>query len=349
VGAGSLVEWTHNTHNTWIGCAPVSPGCRLCYAERHAERFWPGNWRRGGPRYFLSDAYWRKPLAWNRSAARAGVPTLVFCGSMCDFAETHPDPQTAARMDAARAQLWELIERTPWLTWQLLTKRPENVAALVPWGEDWPRNVWLGTSVEDQVRAEQRIPQLLAISAKTRFLSCEPLLGAVDLSRWLGLEVSDSFGRGPELGAARSSRVGPAGGLHWIIGGGESGPGARPMHPAWAESLRDQAVAAGVPYFHKQHGEYTPAGPVYGVGETAADFDESMLEVSGTGCALDVDGTEPVRWTSRTVTIDAVPRAGAWWMSKVGKKAAGRELGGRVWQEMPERWIPSGPPAPSMC
>jgi protein gp37 len=340
MSAGSAIEWTHNTHNLWIGCARVSPGCRFCYAEQQAERFWPGQWHLAGPRRFLSEGYWRKPLGWNRAAERAGTSTLVFCGSMCDFAEVHPDPEIAARQDAARARLWDLIAVTPWLTWQLLTKRPENVAALVPWGDDWPRNVWLGTSVEDQTRAEQRIPALLALPARTRFLSCEPLLEQLDLSRWLGIEYFDSFGWGQELGAALTGRVGPAGGLHWIIGGGESGPQARPMHPAWARSLRDQAVAAGVPFFHKQHGEFRPDGPVYTAGETEADFDATMLEVAGTGCALELDGARPVRWDTREITVDAVPSTSAWWMSKVGKKAAGRELDGREWQQMPERWIP---------
>jgi protein gp37 len=128
-----------------------------------------------------------------------------------------------------RLKLWELIEATPWLNWLLLTKRPENILKLSPWNEVWPDNVWIGTSVGLQHRAEARIPWLLEVPAVVRFLSCEPMLGVLDLTAWLEQ-------------------------LQWVICGGESGKGARPLDPAWARSLRDQCFAVGVPYYFKQWG-----------------------------------------------------------------------------------------------
>lgn len=104
--------------------------------------------------------------------------------------------------------------------------------------------------------------------------------------------------------------------------------------------LRDQAVAASVPFFHKQWGQFRPDGAVYEEGETEADFDEQLLELYGSGCALEPDGTRPIRWDSRGVTVSAVPSTSAWWMSKVGKKEAGRQLDGRVWNEQPARHLP---------
>jgi protein gp37 len=176
----SKIEWTDYTFNPWWGCARVSPACRSCYADTLATRYGHDQlWRRKGPRRLMSDTHWKQPLKWNRDAERDGTPKRVFCASMADVFEDHPD------VAESRQRLWDLINATPWLHWQLLTKRPENVAAMAPWGNDWPDHVWLGTSVENQRWAETRIPHLLAIPAKTRFLSCEPLLGPVDLSQWM--------------------------------------------------------------------------------------------------------------------------------------------------------------------
>jgi hypothetical protein len=124
----------------------------------------------------MSAKYWREPLRWNRKGR-----ARVFSGSMCDVFEAHPEPEVREMQDAARDRLWELIEETPDLTWMLLTKRPGNIAGMAP-ATGFPRNVWLGTSVEDQTRADERIPQLLAVPAAVHFLSCEPLLGPVDLN-----------------------------------------------------------------------------------------------------------------------------------------------------------------------
>lgn len=229
----SLIEWTDHTFNPWWGCSRVSPACRLCYADTTATRWGHQLWRRKGPRRMLSDGNWRNPVKWDRDAAKVGVPAKVFCASMADVFEQHPVAEINAQLDTARARLWELIERTPWLTWQLLTKRPENVAAMAPWTTDWPENVWLGTSVEDNQRAAERLPVLTATHARTLFLSCEPLLEDLDLSPWL-----EGAGRRPD----------------WVICGGESGHQARSTREEWVSSLRDQCAAASVLFFFKQAG-----------------------------------------------------------------------------------------------
>lgn len=270
----SKIEWTDYTFNPWWGCARVSPACRFCYADTLATRYGQDQlWRRKGPRRMLSDAHWKQPLKWNRDAEAADIPAKVFCASMADVFEDHPD------VAAARERLWQLIEDTPWLRWQLLTKRPENVASMVPWGNSWPENVWLGTSVENQRFAEERIPHLLAAPAKVRFLSCEPLLGPVNLSRWLGIEYGEVIGDWmPEMFAALNGRVGTAGGLSWIIIGGESSAKPRPTDLSWIGSLVDQCRAAGVPPFVKQLGTAW-ARSVRAASRKGGDIDEWPAEL----------------------------------------------------------------------
>jgi protein gp37 len=178
----SHIQWTTHTFNPWWGCMKVSDGCKNCYAEALSQRFNPGHWGPNSTRKEMSEPYWAKPIAWNKSAQRAGVKAKVFCASMADvfegLNETFPSLQ----------RLFHIIETTPHLIWQLLTKRPENIMKLVPahWQQKFPDNVWIGTSVENQVTAYRRIPYLLSIPAKVRFLSCEPLMGSVDLSPWIG-------------------------------------------------------------------------------------------------------------------------------------------------------------------
>lgn len=273
MAANSKIEWTDHTFNPWEGCTKVSPGCAHCYAETRNQRFAGGaNWGKGAPRRRTSVANWRQPLKWNRDAAGLGKetlecpsceapwkececgfaqrPTRVFCASLADWLDDEVPIEWLA-------DLLALIRCTPNLDWLLLTKRPQNwgdrlhAAFRVGFdGDEWlsqwldgtpPANVWLGTTVEDQQRADERIPQLLQIPARVRFLSCEPLLGPLDLD----------FGH-PKWRTAESYHAY----IHWVICGGESGPKARPMHPDWARSLRDQCQAAGVPYFFKQWGEW---------------------------------------------------------------------------------------------
>lgn len=247
------ISWTDHSFNPWWGCSRVSPACVHCYADSQAQRYGHQVWRRNGPRRMLSEANWARPLKWNRDAAQAGIPAKVFCASMADVFEDHP------QVTEARQRLWGVIEATPWLRWQLLTKRPENVMEMAPWGDSWPEWVWIGTSVENQFWADRRIPVLLDIPAKTRFLSCEPLLSQVDVGL---IEVWDkcTCGTGPSGYYGMHERhcgiiPGPAlGGLHWTIAGGESGPKSRRTDPAWFRSLRNQCDAAGVPFFMKQAG-----------------------------------------------------------------------------------------------
>jgi protein gp37 len=143
-----------------------------------------------------------------------------------------------ASLNKERERLWNLIDQTPNLDWLLLTKRPQNVLSMTPWGDVWPQNVWVGTSVENQKLAELRLPYLLAVPATVRFLSCEPLLGPLDLRSW--------FDR-------RGFRT-----IDWVIAGGESGPRSRPMHPDWALALLNQCQRAQVPFHFKQWGHWAP-------------------------------------------------------------------------------------------
>jgi protein gp37 len=251
------IEWTDHTFNPWWGCSRISPACRFCYADRDAKRYGHQVWRRHGPRRMLSEANWQRPFKWNRDAQRAGIPAKVFCASMADVFEDHPDVREP------RQRLWDVIEATPWLRWQLLTKRPENVAEMVPWGDSWPPWVWLGTSVENQPFAEQRIPLLFASPAHVRFLSLEPLLGPVDLGRYLWLTgpstagpFYDYAGRrrgGGGIGGQTFTRI-PSRDLHWAIIGGESGPRSRPTELRWIEDILMQCRESGVAPFVKQLG-----------------------------------------------------------------------------------------------
>ncbi len=212
------------TFQAWEGCEKVSPGCDHCYAEGRDRRYHGGqHWgpKATTPRKRMSEANWRQPLAWNRTAARHGVRLKVFCPSLADVFEDHP------AVHADRERLWRLIEATPWLTWMLLTKRPANTRRLCPpaWLEAWPARVWIGTSVESQPWADVRIPLLLKVPAPVRFLSVEPLLGPVQLA---------------------------LDGIAWVIVGGESGRGFRMMEVSWLEAVVAQCQAAGVACWVKQ-------------------------------------------------------------------------------------------------
>jgi protein gp37 len=223
MGETTGIAWTKSTWNPWQGCLKISPGCKLCYMYRDKERYGqdPRTVVRSKPPTF------NKPLSWKE-------PGLVFTCSWSDW--------FIEQADAWRDEAWDIVRRTPHLTYQILTKRPENIAARLPkdWGRGYP-NVWLGVSVEEQRYADERIPLLLETRAAIRFLSVEPQLGPVDLDlRQLAL------GCGP--------RPIKTTGIDWVIQGGESGPKARPFDLAWARDLRDQCKAAGVAYFFKQAG-----------------------------------------------------------------------------------------------
>lgn len=371
MGQETKIEWCDHTFNPWTGCAKVSPGCKHCYAEGQSKRNTSpfGQWGKGQPRKRTSEAYWAQARRWDREAqafwecdachwrghetngmcpaCEQGLMTRVrprvFCASMADWL----DPDVPLEW---LADLLDLIRITPHLDWLLLTKRPElwrqrierargwqaNEAIPFSMATSWlngypPANVWIGTSVEDQQWADERIPHLLSIRAKVRFLSMEPLLGPVELPQQrLEFSVSGSPLWPPPAQpgiVALPHKQWPDdyvywqavyNGIHWVIVGGESGPHARPMHPDWARSLRDQCQDAGVPFFFKQWGEYVPC--------ITDDFGDGIVCLpDGADCASFED-------ESKHPMLYAHERD--YW--RVGKKAAGRMLDGREWSQFPE-------------
>ena len=253
------IEWCDHTFNPWIGCAKVSPGCDHCYAESSTpSRVLGVNWGPGAPRRRTGKSNWNKPLAWNRNHdkfyAEHGRRQRVFCASLADVFDNEVDPRW-------RRDLFDLVELTPNLDWLLLTKRIGNVVRMLP-SHDWASrpNVWLGATIVNQEEADRDIPKLLATPARVRFLSMEPLLGPVDLTR---IDIGGHSEVYPMTGTTDcedddGNPMPDVPALNWVIVGGESGPDGRPMHPAWARSLRDQCDAAGVPFLFKQWGEWLP-------------------------------------------------------------------------------------------
>lgn len=235
MGENTGIAWTTHTFNPVWGCVKVSPACTNCYAETFANRFNAGLWGPNSERRTFGEKHWREPLKWNAAAMKAGKVARVFCASMSDVFEDHPT------WDAERPKLWDLIRATPWLDWLLLTKRPENIRRMLPgpYFNGAPRlsNVWLGTTVESQDYVD-RAGHLLSNPAWVHFLSCEPLLGDLDLRRYLWPEVHRE-------GADRKS-------LDWVITGCESGAKARPQNLEHVRSLRDQCSESGVAFFYKQ-------------------------------------------------------------------------------------------------
>ena len=229
---GSTIEWTEATWNPVTGCTKVSPGCAHCYAETFAERF------RGVPGHPYENGF---DLQLRPERLQLPLtwtrPRQIFVNSMSDlFHEDVPVRYIAS--------VFETMRKANWHTFQLLTKRPERAAEVAGELGPWPGNVWMGTSVENQ-RWTSRIDDLRRIPAAIRFLSCEPLLGP------LRLDLSK---------------------IHWVIVGGESGPRARPMSPEWAESIRDQCLAADVPFFFKQWGAHDPHGRRVGKGRAGREL-----------------------------------------------------------------------------
>jgi protein gp37 len=250
----SKIEWTDHTFNPWIGCTKVSDGCKHCYAEALMDkRYGRVKWGPQGARQRTSEANWRKPLQWNKQAAKEERRYRVFCSSLADVFEDRPE------LEAWRGELFNLIVETPNLDWLLLTKRPENINRMVAdyagdcawlgWNGTTPRtNIWIGTSVENQEQAIKRIPHLLNTYAHIKFLSCEPLLGQIDLEPlWYEWNARHNYGHCKK----------GIGFIDWIIVGGESGHGARPMSIEWASKLRYQATENHISFFMKQLGGVT--------------------------------------------------------------------------------------------
>lgn len=254
------IEWADATANFWMGCTKLSPACDFCYAEadwdlrKHRVQWGPHGDR---DRVAAGPAVCRTV---QRNAAsfreKHGRPPRIFINSLSDFADNHKSIQQEWR-DA----VWQAAQDCPDIILMILTKRPQNLGDYLPadWGRGYP-NVWMGTTVENQTEAERRIPELREIPASRRFLSCEPLLGSLDLNS-LGLRTicdhKDAYTEW-DTNATICSDCEEETLIDWVICGGESGRNARPMHPDWARSLRDQCAAASVPFFFKQWGEWKP-------------------------------------------------------------------------------------------
>jgi protein gp37 len=363
--AKSKIEWTDEVWNPIAGCSKVSAGCKHCYAERLAPRLVA----MGQEKYVGTvDAQgrWTGKINFDRGSLLAPLrwkkPRMVFVNSMSDL--FHP----AVPFEWVD-QVFAVMALCPQHTFQVLTKRPERMAAYMgeymvgarhlheaalairesvlgplmvlaatTYSAKDPRfrplsNVWLGVSVENQEEADRRIPKLLACPAAVRFLSCEPLLGGVDLER-LSVSISaTSFVMGGCLGDTDGTLFSPRGasgrGIDWVICGGESGGKARPMHPDWARGLRDQCVRAGVPFFFKQWGEW-------------GDFTDSDISPGSEDIIFLASGEivgagyRAGRKSQGMVEPDWRERGGAW-MCRVGKKAAGRLLDGVEWNGFPVR------------
>ncbi len=283
----SKIEWTDKTWNPVTGCTKVSQGCKNCYAEKIYERF---NGKGSFKEVVCHEDRLMQPFHWKQ-------PALVFVNSMSDlFHEDVP-------FEFIRKVLKTIYDK-PTHTFQILTKRPERMYDFFKWlnnsniAVNFP-NMWLGVSVEDQKAADERIPLLLLVPAAVRFLSCEPLLGPVDLKKWLPLNLLPGYDFDIDGQAWKGGKLDPDIQLNWVICGGESGNKARPIHPDWAITLRDQCQAADVPFFFKQWGEYYP----------------NIL----------TDGTKP------SISVDSQTL-----MARIGKKQAGRLLDGKEYNEFPK-------------
>jgi protein gp37 len=344
----TLISWTDRTHNEWIGCTKLSAGCTNCYAEvdtptRVLRAHGQETWGPRGIRHLTSASNRRKPYAWNKqdwqecdcgwrgpmSNTHIDCPECgrivlhptrqrVFCSSLSDVFEVNPQLKTYRR------DLFKTIEDCRNLDWLLLTKRPEYVVPLIEgatgrtaaaWLADC-RHVRIGTTVENQPMANQRIPALLKIPSSLLFLSCEPLLGPIDFT--VTVDPGDEYGDGVThwnmLSGERWMKDGfekdlpGERAIDWVIAGGESGQNARPMHPAWARSLRDQCELANIPFHFKQWGEWLVSSHLM-VGEHP-DTGQYARPWRGEG-----DDTLMVR---------------------VGKKAAGHVLDGRMHRAFPD-------------
>lgn len=344
----SKIEWCDHTFNPWIGCTKVGPGCDNCYAEAMMDkRLQAVTWGVGQERKRTSAANWKLPIKWNAEAARTGTRPRVFCASLADWLDL--EVPIAWLVD-----MLDLIRTTPHLDWLLVSKRIGNwkkrllqaieyVAfkivhfELAQWINEWirgraPANVQIGSTICTQPEADRDLPKLYEIPARVRFLSVEPMLGQIDLG-----DFDHECGDPPHSPC-------PVMWPDWIICGGESGPHARPMHPDWARSLRDQCAAARVPFFFKQWGEYSPfvnEDHFTYCGEEKPSHAHAWVD-SETGdhglCwIIDDDGL----WSNWTGN----PRFGAGAepelhpciavMGRVGKKVAGRLLDGREHNEFP--------------
>lgn len=301
--AQTKIEWTDYTFNGLWGCEKISPGCKHCYAEAWDKRLGGKHWGPGSPRRHFGEDYWAQPLAWNRKAQRDGRIYRVFCSSMADWLEDHLD------WIESRQRLEALVAATPNLIWLFLTKRPENWR-LIPneWRKRWPANAMFGFTGENQEWFNKREPWWSELEERSiglrSFVSIEPMLGhiKVNLMQFAGID--------------------------WVICGGESGANARPMHPDWARSLRDQCAAAGVPFLFKQWGEWAPV---------STPRMKMTVEGKGRTVLMGPDGT-----MRQATWADVISSSGDQWaFDPIGKHKAGRLLDGVEHNGLPTYWPPN--------
>lgn len=347
------IEWADSTFNPWIGCTKVGPGCDHCYASTmDARKVFKGvtHWGPGVERMRTSDSNWNLPLKWNDEHdaffAKHGRRRRVFCASLADVFDNEVIPSW-------RADLMMLIDTTPNLDWLLVTKRIGNAKVMLQDASDllepvhrrltFPLpNLWLGATVVNQAEADRDIPKLLKTPAAIRFLSMEPLLGAVDLTHinkdneenelncltpWTWEQEAENW-RGTsetwmedlldwyDLAELPSGQM--HNGLDWVIAGGESGVSARPMNPNWVNSLRDQCKSANVPFLFKQWGEWAPTRAVAG-GDLGGDMRRGNVVI------VKLHGEN-----------DGHVRDGDALMRMVGKHVAGRLISGFTHDGYPE-------------
>lgn len=325
------IEYADATINWWAGCTPISPACDNCYAKPFAKRLFGVDWGTDAPRRQFQGAY-ASLMALDRKAKRLGRPLVVFHNSLSDFFDN------AVPVQWRYAAMGGIVD-TPNLIHLLVTKRIGNASAMLEqafravtsqregWADNVLPNVWLIATISTQAEADRDIAKLLATPAAKRGLSMEPLLGRVSL-RWLAAFPENA----PTTAQHPSDTTNHMDGLRrldWVIVGGESGANARPMHPDWVRSLRDQCQAAGVPFFFKQWGEWVPRSACY---HKFAD---------GT-CLSDIDPSAKkwpcIRLTEHGNNGRDLAHSGEGdhaYMQRVGKKAAGRLLDGREWNGVP--------------
>ncbi len=352
----SKIEWTDSTFNPWIGCTKVSPACDHCYAENLMDnRMHKVHWGKGQPRKRTSAKNWKLPLQWNAEpyyqcmgCGRRGTEAelyqtdesicdcfrlmektrrRVFCASLADVFDNEVDPQW-------RVDLFHLIEQTPNLDWLLLTKRIGNAEKMIAdarlalvgsnrhFVTDVLPNVWIGATICNQEEADRDIPKLTAINAIVRFLSIEPLLGAIDLQKPLGIKRGWDKVDEPHWLPNHYPEV------NWVIVGGESGPHARPMHPKWAQDLRDQCHAARVPFLFKQWGEYAPSKLAY-------DLVTEKILPNVESC--EAKDAPEVAWPDGTIAHGSASDHGGKgvFLVRYGKKETGRVLDGKIYNQFP--------------
>ncbi len=357
MAAQTNIAWADATFNPWMGCTAVSPACDHCYAEARMDtRLHVVKWGAGQPRKRTSAANWREPLKWDRARARAIAagenpqPHRVFCASLADVFDNEVP-------DEWRADLFALIRATPHLTWMLLTKRIGNVdkmlahalirqPKLIESAAAWPwPNVWIGATICNQEEANRDIPKLLALPAAKRFVSIEPMLGAIKLKM---LPHNIGYGSSPCDGCGttvwrdaldgsthcESGCDGPiVNYLDWVICGGESGKDARPMHPDWARSLRDQCSAAGTAFFFKQWGQWRPVGPL----DSDDDSPEHLAALDCDPHAYPHDAIVTRDGGQWVPEFDGQPPFGCYAMQRRHMEFPdGDIIDGRQWQQFPD-------------